>query len=272
MAGELVVRGFNKDQIGLVKRTYAVGATDDELRLYLYQCKRTGLDPLSGQLYFIKRGGKMVLQTGIDGLRSIAEQSGDYAGNEDAKFEIEANTGLPISATVTVYKMVGGERVPFTATARWKEYLPAAPNDFMWKKMPFGQLGKCAEALALRKAFPKKLGKLYAEEEMAQGRPEEPIAEPKAIEPEAKEPEKETAEKTDKEKPSDTQPPEAEKGQGDPIPATEQAPEKRKPGRPKSEGLETVIKGQCKTCRLADIYIGEQSNLCSNCKRLLRKE
>ena len=177
--GKLMVQGFSKEQVDLVKKIYAVGATDDELQLYLYQCKRTGLDPLGGQLYFIKRKGKMALQTGIDGLRSIAEDSGDYAGSDDVIF-VTDKKNLPISATVTVWKLVDGERRAFTATARWSEYLPSAPNDFMWKKMPFGQLGKCAEALALRKAFPKKLGKLYANEEMEQAQEQEPIKEPEA--------------------------------------------------------------------------------------------
>ena len=231
---ELVVRGFAKDQVDLVKRIYAVGATDDELKLYFYQCKRTGLDPLSGQLYFIKRGGKMTLQTGIDGLRSIAEQSGCYAGNADARFEIDPETKLPVAATVTVYKIVQGEKVEFTATARWKEYKPVPPNDFMWRKMPFGQLGKCAEALALRKAFPKRLGKLYADEEMQQARNGEPIAEPKALkEKGVTEPEGDKGE--------------VEGGQGKEIkpevipssqPSKENPPEtkeKRGPGRPKNQ-------------------------------------
>ncbi len=38
--------------------------------------------------------------------------------------------------------------------ARWSEYKPSS-DDFMWQKMPHGQLAKCAEALALRKAFPR---------------------------------------------------------------------------------------------------------------------
>jgi hypothetical protein len=76
--------------------------------------------------------------------------------------------------------MVEGTRVPFTASARWKEYVqekdeyedsrktgkkvPAA----MWAKMPYLMLGKVAEALALRKAFPNDLSGIYTHEEMQQ--------------------------------------------------------------------------------------------------------
>jgi hypothetical protein len=69
-------------------------------------------------------------------------------------------------ARVTVYRLVQGQRGAFSATARWTEYKP--DEDFMWKKMPHVMLAKCAEALALRKAFPKQLAGLYVKEEMEQ--------------------------------------------------------------------------------------------------------
>ena len=68
---------------------------------------------------------------------------------------------------MTVWRFVQGQRCAFAATARWAEYKPDA-NDFMWKKMPHTMLAKCAEALALRKGFPKQLAGLYAKEEMEQ--------------------------------------------------------------------------------------------------------
>jgi hypothetical protein len=55
---------------------------------------------------------------------------------------------------------------PFTAIAKFSEYNAGGS---MWQKMPANQLAKCAEALALRKAFPHQLSGLYTPDEMAQG-------------------------------------------------------------------------------------------------------
>jgi hypothetical protein len=74
---------FSDDQVSLIKGTIAQGATDDELKLFLHQCQRTGLDPMSRQIYFMKRSGKVTIQVSIDGFRAIAERSGDYAGQDE---------------------------------------------------------------------------------------------------------------------------------------------------------------------------------------------
>lgn len=162
---------FTEEQVGLIKRTIAIGSTDDELTLFLRQCRRTGLDPFARQIYFMKRSGKLSIETAIDGYRLIADRSGAYAGNDDPVFD---NENAPTKATVTVYKLVNGVRCPFTATARWSQYFPGDKQGFMWKKMPHLMLGKCAEALALRKAFPAELSGLYISEEMQQaGEPDD---------------------------------------------------------------------------------------------------
>lgn len=167
--GSLPAMTFTPDQIDLVKRTVAKGTTDDELALFLYTAKKTGLDPLVRQIYAVKRTGKsgpqMTIQTGIDGYRLMADRTGKYAGNDDPVYDNEKD---PKKATVTVYKMVNGERCGFTATARWDQYYPGDLQGFMWKKMPHLMLGKCAEALALRKAFPAELSGVYVKEEMEQ--------------------------------------------------------------------------------------------------------
>lgn len=160
------------DQVDLVKRTVAKGATNDELALFLYHAQKSGLDPLARQIHFVVRGRgdnrQGSIQTGIDGYRLIADRTGQYAGNDDPVFE-GVSDGRPKKATVTVWKLVGGVRCPFTASARWSEYYPGDSNaGFMWRKMPGLMLGKAAEALALRKAFPAELSGLFVDEEMHQ--------------------------------------------------------------------------------------------------------
>lgn len=168
-----LITAFNRDQIDLIKRTMAKGATDDELKLFLYQAQKKGLDPLSKQIYFQKRRNKkgedqLTIITGIDGYRTLAVRTGQYAGNDDPVFD---NEDRPTKATVTVYRLVGGVRCAFSATARWDQYYPGDAIGFMWNKMPHLMLGKCAEALALRKAFPEELSGLYVKEEMDQAGP-----------------------------------------------------------------------------------------------------
>lgn len=181
-------------QINLIKKTVAKGATLDELGLFLYTAKKTGLDPLVKQIYFMKYGDQMTMITGIDGYLAIAERTKQLAGIDDAifddgfKYEPGKEPVNPSKASVTVYRMIDGQRVAFTATARWKEYKPSEKKDYMWKRMPYNQLSKCALALALRKAFPNDLSGIRTDDEMAQTPeivPEEKTPEPaKAIEPE----------------------------------------------------------------------------------------
>lgn len=162
------VAAFTKEQLSLIKDTVAreQKLTDDEFRLFIYAAQRQGLDPLARQIYAVKRKGKMVLQTAIDGYRLIAQRTGEYAGNDDPVFaEV---SGKPVKATVTVRRIVNGDCCAFSASARWDEYCPVKGQDFMWQKMPYVMLGKCAEALALRKAFPAELSGTYVDAEMDQ--------------------------------------------------------------------------------------------------------
>lgn len=187
MSTALQDHSLTNDQIDLIKTQIAVGCTNDELKLFMYTCARTGLDPMARQIYAIKRNTKrgpvMTIQTGIDGYRLIADRTGKYAGSDEPQFVPEGNDR---KAIVTVYKMVEGTRCPFVGVAYWSEYRPDNGNQ-MWEKMPRTMLAKCAEALALRKAFPNELSGLYTKEEMDQasdsevGPPTVVMTEPKAI-------------------------------------------------------------------------------------------
>lgn len=167
---------YSQEQIELIKRTVAKDATNDELKLFLIVASRSGLDPFTRQIHFVKRKQKQKdgsylevgsHQTGIDGYRAIAERTKTLAGIDDPIYDSE-DQPYPNKASVTVYRLIDGVKSSFTASARWKEYVPQAGQDFMWRKMPYLMLGKVAEALALRKAFPNDLSGLYTHEEMAQ--------------------------------------------------------------------------------------------------------
>lgn len=161
------------EQIALIKSTIAHGANDTELQLFFYDCQRQGVHPLDKLIHFTKRGGKYTPIASIDFMRQRAAQTGECGGIDDAVFRGDPKTAGFV-ATVTVYRLVQGQRCAFTASARWPEYKPDQ-NDFMWQRMPHTMLGKCAEAAALRKGFPQQLAGLYAKEEFdqADGRPAE---------------------------------------------------------------------------------------------------
>ena len=166
---------WTPEQTALISSTIAPGCTSDELKLFAYACQRTGLDPFSKQIYAIKRGGKLTIQAGIDGLRSIAERSGQLDGS--ATFWIGDTEGSqwsdvwlgskpPAAAKTIIYRKGCGH--PFVGVARFQDY---NAGQGLWSKMPSAMLAKCSEALALRKAFPADMSGVYTVDEMEQAEP-----------------------------------------------------------------------------------------------------
>ena len=174
MSNEIMKLDFTEEQVKLIKSQLAPKATDDELKLFLYQAKRTGLDPMARQIYAIhrKQNGveKMTVQTSIDGFRVIAERSKVYAGQSEPEFT-EVNNKV-VKCKISVYKFSPkGERYEAAVgVAYWDEYVQAynGQPSGLWAKMPHTMLAKVAEALALRKAFPQDLSGLYTGDEMTQ--------------------------------------------------------------------------------------------------------
>jgi phage recombination protein Bet len=164
-----------KDKHELIRAMYPT-ARQSDIDMLIYQAERLGLDPLCRQIHLVVRGRGATVQVGIDGYRAVADRTGAYAGNDDPVYDeglsqaqmLAQGRRQPQTATVTVHRIVAGIRCPFTATAMWDAYAPRGDEGFMWKKMPFLMLGKCAEALALRKAFPAELSGVYTDEEMEQ--------------------------------------------------------------------------------------------------------
>ena len=192
---------YTGTQLALIKRTVAKDTNNDEFDLFMSVARMKGLDPFSKQISAIvfnkdkadKRN--MSIITTIDGMRAIAARSGRYRPDEDEPnfaYEAEAKNaqtnplGL-LKATVRIYiadpTLPGGWK-PATGVAYWDEFAPIkdewawddAANkrkptgrqtlDGNWPKMGRVMLAKCAEAQALRKAFPEDLSGLYEGSEL----------------------------------------------------------------------------------------------------------
>jgi phage recombination protein Bet len=161
---------WTPDQVQLISSTIAPGCTNDELRLFAYACQRTGLDPFSKQIYAIKRGGKLTIQAGIDGLRAIAERTGQldgsetyWCGEEGDWRDVWLSSKPPAAAKTIVHRK--GSNHAFVGVARFADY---NAGQGLWSKMPAAMIAKCSEALALRKAFPADMSGVYTTDEMQQ--------------------------------------------------------------------------------------------------------
>lgn len=152
-------------------------ANKADVAVFFHTCKLTGLDPFARQIYMIERQGKQTIQVGIDGFRLIAQRTTERTngsfGYGDTEWcdasgnwsDVWLSSEPPAAARVTVKR--NGEDFP--AVALWSEYAAKKRDGnltAMWRDRPAGQLAKCAEALALRKAFPQDLSGIYTGDEM----------------------------------------------------------------------------------------------------------
>jgi phage recombination protein Bet len=186
---EVVQERFGVDKSGwkvLAEAVFPAAESPDSIVMALAYCKARNLDIFKKPVQIVpiwdKKRGKMVdtVWPGISELRTTAMRTGSFAGFDETEFGpmIDAElssvkVSYPEWAQCIVYRLVGGQRVAFIGPkVFWIETYATAKKDSkapnaMWAKRPRGQLEKCAEAAALRRAFPEELGNDIAAEEIA---------------------------------------------------------------------------------------------------------
>jgi phage recombination protein Bet len=175
--------GFTPEQIQVIKDVIARGVSATELAFFVEVCQQRRLNPFARQIYAIKRWDAtlgrevMAIQVSIDGLRLLAERSGKYAGQlgpwwtDDGEhwLEVWLKPTPPKAAKIQVLRK--DFAAPITAVALWDSYVAKQKDGTLgplWRKMAAHMLAKCAEANALRRAFPEETSGLYVAEEMEQ--------------------------------------------------------------------------------------------------------
>lgn len=178
---------FTEEQVDLIKKQIAKGASDDELKMFMHVSSARGLDPFKRHIYCVMRpffnqdkqkwDSKMSIEVSIDGFRLIAERSGKYAGRigpfwcgEDGIWkDVWLSNQPPAAAKVGILRHDFKE--PVWAVARFDAFAVRNKDgklNPMWTKMGEHMLAKVAETQGLRTAMPEDLGGIYGQEEMDQ--------------------------------------------------------------------------------------------------------
>ncbi len=148
---------YSKEDQRSLREIICDGAADPHIEYFLRCCTARKVDPFANLMYLqvrtYKGKSRPAVAMTIDGARMQASRTGQYAGSDEPEYDGEEGE-QPKWCRATVYRMVGKEKGAFTAKIRWKEFVPAPPNDFQWKAKPYHMLGKSAEMQALRRAFP----------------------------------------------------------------------------------------------------------------------
>lgn len=155
----------------LIKDTVAKGANDSEFRLFMARAKSMGVNPLvPGQIHFVKikdYPGTIIVGIGVQ--RKVAARTGKHEGTN--RGVLRDATGKLIGGWAEIFK--SGCARPFREEVPMAEY---AKDNKIWREMPETMIKKCAEAAALRIAFPDELDGVLGEDERLVSEPNQPVA------------------------------------------------------------------------------------------------
>ena len=192
---------YTDAELKAMKNQYAKEASPEQFELWIAECRNRGLVPVKDVVLQIRATKewnpdtrqkeftkKAVHITTIQALRKLAERTGKYAGQLPSIWIYLDGSGNRVESDIPLPESNGSvkPRVPWAAKAsvvrkgfdqpvvvpaRFEAYAQyfSADNtkqlNSTWANRGPEQLEKCAEALALRKAFPEELGGLYLQEE-----------------------------------------------------------------------------------------------------------
>lgn len=189
---------WNGKQLDLIRKTVAKDTNSEEFEAFIHICRHTRLDPIRRQIFcfvFNKQNPakrQMVVVTSIGGYRTIASRTGNYRPGpaetvfDDKLVNKDTNPKGVAYGEATVYQFSHGEWHATTERAYWDEFAPLAddwvegedgrrrpsgkpkldPKKEGWHRMPRVMIEKCAEAKALRRAWPDDFEGLYSEDEV----------------------------------------------------------------------------------------------------------
>lgn len=191
-AGQIITaEEWSETRLGVLHRELCPDLNPDQFALFVAVCKAKRLDPFARQIHAIVRkskkkrqeangkwvefyDSKMSIQTGIDGFRTIAERTGKYRGQRGPFWcgpdgvwkDVWLLPAFPAAAKVEVLR--DGWDTPLVGIALWREYVQEYEGrpQALWGGKPTVMIAKCAEAIALRRAFPEELSGLYTNDEV----------------------------------------------------------------------------------------------------------
>lgn len=179
--GYALSRMTEQQMMEVLKSSLYPGAKEESIKMVLAYCQASKLDPMQKPVHIVPmpvatgrkdsngwdvKEMRDVIMPGIGLYRTQAARSGGYAGVTEPEFGEEVTESFgesqftyPRWCKVTVKRLLGDHVVEFSAKEFWKENYATKSNkssepNAMWKRRPYAQIAKCAEAQALRKAFP----------------------------------------------------------------------------------------------------------------------